>query len=387
MNLTIREHKILSKIYQLRCMSYTGILKYIFGDSTNGYCRKLIQKLVSGGYLIQKGTNKQNFYYFITNKGISYLNRNGIYYIGDKSGEPLNMTTVLSAEQIKMSDNVVSHQLSLNEFVLDIESLGYEFTYYDEKYTSTLFTFIRPDGIIKTNTTFYFLEMDMNTERKKRLMKKWESYRMFFHSQDIYKFGLPIKVLFILGGSYTEKTGRRTDLTHYIYDNLYSDISERNNFYIGTKEELFNRVTFRDKPDLKPYFNSLKFNFKKVDFSDIYGKTYDGYAYMINEDKKIMTYNGKNMEFVVDSYTDNNLYVFSKYKSFDAFSAAFHLKFKRDIKYLIVVNNREKAFRLWSDAGINSGDIWFTTLEKMSEGNLGNMFFRFDMEGNLVNPV
>lgn len=66
-----------------------------------------------------------------------------------------------------MDEKIVNHQLSLNEFVLRFrDNYSFPFSYYDEKYVSQIFSDMRPDGLLKINDNYYFLEMDMCSERK-----------------------------------------------------------------------------------------------------------------------------------------------------------------------------------------------------------------------------
>ena len=66
-----------------------------------------------------------------------------------------------------LEKKIISHQLSLNNFALSFRhNYPSDFTYYDEKFVSQIFSDIRPDGIIKLGNNYFFLEMDMCSERK-----------------------------------------------------------------------------------------------------------------------------------------------------------------------------------------------------------------------------
>lgn len=377
-----KEHIILSKVYQLRVMTYPQIFTYIVKDSTENYCSKLVKNLVSNNYLEKTGTRKTNFKYYITNKGISYLRDNGIYTIG--SSELQTYSKFLTAEQIRISDKVSNHQLALNDFVLSYEQTSpSDFIYYDEKYVSNIFNNIRPDGLIKTDDAYYFLELDMNTERKNRLIQKWESYRLFFRSYDADKFGENIKVLFIIEGNTKVQEKRSNELSKYIYDNLYTYISDKINFYIGSKQELFDNAIYHTDEDIVAFFTSYGFLNKKLYFKNMGNIQYDSYIYKTNSEKKIMSLNGDAMDFLVDNYMDKNSYVYLKYVTFDTFNAYFSSKFKRDIKYIIIVSEETVAFNLIKSSDVNNANVYFTTKERLSCNDFFAALFKIDTFGNL----
>ena len=168
-------HEILSRLYQFRVLSYSEIYNYIFKSKNlkESYCDKILKTvLLKNGFAKKSGYYKSEATYQITQKGINYLKKTGIIKLDGLSLEddPL----MLTASELRMKENIVKHQTSLAHFILEWSSTD-RFDYYDEKYVSKILNGVKPDGLVITDDIYYFVEMDMNTERKTSLLKKWNS--------------------------------------------------------------------------------------------------------------------------------------------------------------------------------------------------------------------
>jgi len=380
-----KTHKILSLLYCLRVLSYKQIKTYIF-DAENlseTYCEKNLKLLVSSSYVEKNGYYKEESYYFITKQGISFLKEFGVISVNGK--ESSFFPKYKTATSIKIKDVYVQHQLSLNEFVLQFRSEFPQvcFEYYDEIYTSSIIDNIRPDGVLKIGETLYFLEMDMNTERKTRLMNKWNNYRNFFTSPSYYNLGLNIRVVFILGGDVGKKSTRKYELQSYIDEYLQDVISDRFNVIIGTQGYLLSQLRDYSEPAYKVQKILQKhFRVSKGRFSDssLMDFSFDSYAYKPDKMNQIVIEHGVPLEFVVDDYCSGCLYVYKKIKHFPKILMIYRQKKNKDLRYIVFVEDEQQALTLSKSANTFSPYILFTTRERMLKKSLYEALFYIDSE-------
>lgn len=383
-NINTKIHYILSFLYQLRTMSYTQIATYLLRQSSTSYCNKLIKSMVADKLIEKQGFYLADSYYFITTHGISKLKKFGILPICQSDNEPFYPDKFLTASKIKMDEKIVNHQLSLNEFVLRFrDNYSFPFSYYDEKYVSQIFSDMRPDGLLKINDNYYFLEMDMCSERKNSLIEKWQNYRSFLRSQDSYKVNGTIKVLFILGGKNNAFSSRTKNLTHYIMDNLWDLINRKSDFYIGSFEVLYPLIV---SPNF--HVDILKkygFQINRGQFSDpgLSDYDFDYYICKTNDSGQIMVDNGVPVEFVVDDYTSESLFVLKKIHTFPSFAAVFQNLSARDIKYLLLVNSVDDAYRLIKNNEIPLDGIYFTTKKRLCDDSFYSAVFSIHKDGSV----
>ena len=130
-------------------------------------------------------------------------------------------TALPTCFDLKMHPANINHQMHLNQFGLEFEDYARgdaAYTYYDEKFMPPASDFIMPDGMIVLPERILFLEMDMGTERVKRLAQKWNSYRMFLNSPKAFYEKKPITMFFLLAGvkrlSYRQKSVMRSLMTY-----------------------------------------------------------------------------------------------------------------------------------------------------------------------------
>lgn len=381
-----KAHKVLSMIYRFRILSYSQLYSLVFSDSTDNYCHFVIRSLSGNGYIDKCGYYRTSSYYFLTRNGISYLRKNGVLPL--KGDDAEYYESLVSASVLNVKESYASHQLALNQFVIDFMCRypDMDFEYFDEIYTSSIISNIRPDGIIKMNDTYYFLEMDMNTERKQRLMKKWESYRRFLNSASKGNFTLRIKVLFILGGNIKDIYSRKFSLSEYVLDNLDDKISRMFNIYVGDDKHLFE---YLDKDILNKNSNIgqlLKwkgFKLSTANFTDeaISGFNFGYYLYKPTPSGAIAIEGGTPIEFIMDSFEDGAVLSLKNLTLFDKFCTLYSKEKGRSINYLMIVNSEKEAYYISSMFNIYASNVFFITKDRLqNRKSFNEALFKIDSE-------
>lgn len=366
-----KKHNILSKIYNLRALSFNQIKTYIFENQSERYCQKIVNELVKDNLLEKNGHTLDNSYYYLTRKGMTYLKKNSIIMIG--GGLWYDADNVKTPAQLKIS--TLDHQLELNSFILEFEKrYANEGIKYYSEFTMNLYfsDIIRPDSIIETDDTIYFLEMDMNTERKTRLMQKWESYRRYLISPLFKDFGKKVKVFFILGSKIQNTATRERNLRQFILDNLEDIINPYFNLYIDTQDGLFDYLEKeKNTPaNIKTSFQWKGFKCEKARFSEesISKYYYKDYIFKTDKDGSIVKESNSLMEFIVDDYTDKSLLVIKNIKAYPTFNTMFKKLRKREIKYLVIIDDIKEAVQMCELAGTYSDNIYFICMNDLKGG-------------------
>lgn len=384
MRIMKKKLEILSYLYQLRTLSYKEIYNFLFQreNLADSYCHRLIRELISDKLIEKLGYHKTDMYFFITNAGIKELKTNGIFIIGqsDLSTLPIYYT----AKKLKIKDHNINHQLSLNHFVLTYGT-HQTFDYFDEKYISLLFSGCRPDGIIKEPGRLLFLEMDMNTERKRALEEKWKHYRIFLDSEEYFNLNTPIKVLFILGGGIDYGSRRATLLRDQIYTFLFDQLSENFNMIIGTEDTIINGLRYDNRESIRISLAKQGYNIKKGRIKDdsLSGFNFDFYINKNTSEGTILFKGGFSEEFLIDDVTDCNMYSYSKLRSADSFISKFSHTYGRDIKYIAVMDSEETAFNIFREIEYPNLNIYFSTPKRIRHLPLHNAIFQMSRDGRI----
>lgn len=387
----LKIHKVLSFIYRFRVLNYSQIYTLVFSDSEDSYCHYTLRLLCGKlGLLEKNGYYRADSCYFLTRKAMSYLKKNGIVSLNND--EISYLDEYYTASELKLNDNILSHQLALNQFVVDFRSKidNTEFTYYDEIYISSIFDNIRPDGILRVGNICYFLEMDMNTERKSRLINKWENYRKFLTTGQAEELEFEIKVLFILGGNIADSNKRKCDLSEYILDNLEDKISNRFNIYIDNSKNLIDFIIRDIKGNIESLDKLLLWKGFKVtpaNFVDagLSGYSYSTYIYKPSKNGMIEVEGGVPIEFIVDYCYWGNILTLKNISYFDTFSGAYLSHNKRNINYLLVVNSVKDAFDLVKQINLKCSldYIYFITMDRLKNYETFNeAIFKMDLDGS-----
>lgn len=386
-SLKAKKHLILSKIYCLRTMSFNQVYEFIFApeDLTVGYCSEVMKKMTASGYIEKIGHYNEEAYYFLKKRGIDYLKSEGVINIGDRLPQPVS--DFKTAGKLKIKETYIKHQLMLNQFVLEYERDTAEyFEYYDEINVSTLFTNVRPDGIIKKGNTYYFLETDMNTERSQRLQKKWESYRRFAISQDYLDMRGDVKILFILE-RVNEYSKRIINLEDYIYNNMNDIICSRLDVLINPRARIIKAINDNEiQSKVKSAFERCGYEVTKESFKveSLLDNEFMTYAYKPTNQGRITIENNEHLEFLIDDFTNNSCYVIKKIRSYNALSSMFSVKNKRTIKYILVIAAEEHSYLISKRMSNFNNDIIFTTPERLKYSeSIYNALFQVTSTGTI----
>ena len=377
--LNAKTHLILSYLYQLRALSYNEIKEFIIPDLSESYADKILKSLVKDEYIEKTGYFKENSFYQIKQKGIKYLDSYGLISVGTNTSRSIPL--LLQANQIRINERVVEHQMNLNHFVLR-RAKEKEFEYYDEKYMSKLVVGARPDGAI-VEDKIYFLEMDMNTEKEKALNEKWKQYRTFLTSDNFYRLDKDILGLFILGGGVTDTSMRRTYLRKQILKMLPDLLSNKFNFIIGTEDKLLGHLNNSYKRQIAEAFSGWGYKISKGEFSNgaFSNFTFDFYIIKLSDEGKLLSRDGETEEYIIDDITDGNLYSLLKLSSIASIESSFMYKYKRHIKYIAVVESEKDAEAICKELELYNENIFFTTPSRLKEESINTALFQIDNMG------
>lgn len=301
---------------------------------------------------------------------------------------------------LKMLPKAIPHQVHLNQFVLDFKRLynycGYTepWEYFDEKYMS-MYTKIRPDGLIRFMDTDFFLEEDMNTENKNQLLTKWEHYKSFLASFEYQKSSQKIIVLFIIDN--TKQIENRKNLIKLTaYDVLFNSISDKFDIVVSTREALMKMLFHIFIPNIlqqNKRKQELEQVLKEKDFiidngellkGNLSNKSYQYYIRKIDNKNNLIMEENRFQEFLVDYYYPDGLTFIDKISLFNSSVSSFKFKFKRLISYIIVCDNIQylnKELKLFSLKGHEN--IFFTTIERLKKYPLNKALCQFDSSDRL----
>ena len=271
------------------------------------------------------------------------------------------------------------------------------FKYFNEKFVSK-YKFIRPDGMISINDIDFFLEMDMGTENKKQLIEKWNNYRLFMNTTEFRQSQSKIVVLFILNTPKASLQSRKNLVRSTIYETLIDAFDDKFDVYIGTRNELIHAVFDKILPlNTNSYFfdESVmeKLIAKKHRFTVghgdklkkvFYDASYGYYIRKINEKNRITIVDGKVQEFLFDEYFFSPMSVLNKLVYLKKNSSLFKINYKRDISYVILISNPKQMFIDLAITGlVGVPNIYFTTIDRLSQKGFHESLFTYDHEGNI----
>ena len=166
-------------------------------------------------------------------------------------------------------------------------------------------------------------------------------------------------------------------------DNLWDLINRKSDFYIGSFEVLYPLIV---SPNF--HVDILKkygFQINRGQFSDpgLSDYDFDYYICKTNDSGQIMVDNGVPVEFVVDDYTSESLFVLKKIHTFPSFAAVFQNLSARDIKYLLLVNSVDDAYRLIKNNEIPLDGIYFTTKKRLCDDSFYSAVFSIHKDGSV----
>ena len=228
-----KQKQVLSCLYQLRVLTLEQIQEAFYPTSTPKSCMVNIHKSLEANGYVKREKKGHTSYYTIADKGVDLLKKEGICFIGTEY-RPMIQSDFLPVSKIVVKPRLFDHQCALNSFVLNFQkaNIPVMWSYYDEKFSSSVSSTMRPDGILKVEDRYFFLEMDMDTEREKALISKWEHYREFLRGFDKT---MKISVLFLVDSKSSEK--RIRELRDSMYLGLYGKIGKTFDAYFFTPSQ------------------------------------------------------------------------------------------------------------------------------------------------------
>ena len=335
---------------------------------------------------------------FLTQIGV----RTAVSLFGDRLKElykpGTQNVTLPTCLDLKMHPANINHQMHLNQFGLEFEEYAreeIEYTYYDEKFMPPASDFIMPDGMIVLPDRLLFLEMDMGTERVKRLAQKWNSYRMFLNSPKAFYEKKPITMFFLLAGikrlSYRQKSVMCSLMTY-----LNGRVDGQFEAYIETPEMCHEILQTRylsagtemaASEEAVLRFLRTKFGFAVTQPPFLKALGFPG-AYNIkrlNLQGKINVVGDRPQEFILDLWLDRRFSVFQNIANIERNEKELRKKVGREVPYLLVVDSALWAKRITSvtKAAI-SETIFFTTFDRLvTKNDWHTALFQIDQLKNL----
>lgn len=397
MNITKQDINFLYFLYKMRCFSLQEISNFFYTNK-NFYKENLIPLLKNKLIIMQK--NKNQYVFMITQNGIDLLQNklnipSEVFNIDKGKVEK----TILKQKDVAIKPEYISHQVALNDFVLNFRRKYGKIEYFDERFLSGMIN-IRPDGMIRLPHIDLFLEQDMGSETSKQLSDKWNRYRRYLNNE--YTGDKKIIVLFIIDCIDGEK--RDLLVRRSIMQNFDQNLSDKFDIYVGDKntilEACFNRIIPGDK-NRTADFNVLmkRHGFKIADGSKIKAKlngTVYRYYFSKLKDGKIIYYNpnktrrGRFAEFFADNYDYCPMTILSKIQYHDKNSHNFDLAYSpranmRLIGYIVLTNDLHRLYRhLATCELLNVENVYYTTPERLMRMPLPRALVRFNNNGEII---
>lgn len=191
---TKQDYALLENLYKYKTLSFKqcwqAAYKEVFLDARRCTQDRLMP-MIKEGYLEYLPEKFCDYRVTLTNKGIDTLREHLKLekFIFDEDGNKVR--SLRTPSQLRIRDKLVSHQLSLNQFLLDSRDIlddakGATYEIALEKEVLD-YDYFRPDGTIslknsKGENMQVYVEQDMGTESRVQLDDKWDRYRMFINA-------------------------------------------------------------------------------------------------------------------------------------------------------------------------------------------------------------
>mgnify|MGYP001197283335 FL=1 len=403
-SLTAIDKEVLRSIYLLRCLDENLMYEmfYSLEGKSRDYVMRRVRKFMKYKIIEKVGYGEEYPAIFLTTNGIgllrNYLNLPVEAYLRADKKTALG---IYNYKDLRLDAKLIKHQIYLNTFVLEFRKRALEkdlqWTYYDEKYLSK-YTMIRPDGMIRIGSYDLFLEMDMGTETTRQLNRKWTNYRRFYNSDEYFQREQDIKILFIIGNVKNPEI-KADRIKTIIYNELGDIIDKDFDFYAAGQDELLDIIFKKLIPD-SPYNKEIIPDFKSMMMrscgfilssgdrlaSELGRVAFDLYARKLNNLKKILVVDKTPQEFVIDINVGSPLSLFKKISYIKQTSVFFENKFKRPLKYIIILEeNKETEFYKASKAFgiVPSDNIYFSTRKRIMNMQFYEALYQYDSLGSI----
>ena len=358
----------LSYLYFYRAMEVEQLMKRIYHVNTKIASGKRARTIIVKRLMSQSVVTLSKYLpgreaLQITNKGIEIVRYtkdipNEIY---DPSLKSIKKGYYTAAD-LHQKDQFLNHQIHMNQFMLDFEEkalpLGLHWKYRDEKFLAD-FHGMRPDGMITTLDTDFFIEIDMATESKKQLLEKWQHYREFMRTDEFLYKSRKIIVLFDCDNLLSKKKIRnRVDLVKQtLITELLDEITGEFDVVVGPRHEMVDYIFNTTRANLLGTNiiknNLLNYLQEKLGYTlsfgwdlnkRLAGDFYNYYARRLTPNKQIEQISGVANEFFLDFYTSSEMSVLHRINWYNRNCHLWETQFGRKIRLIIAVNNIEDAY-------------------------------------------
>lgn len=401
------DFQMLHKLYLFRCLTIKQVYNNFYISKISNFNKFIdtkLQELVKYELIEEVLFNKDNIALFLT--------KTGVELVKDVYDFPIEVFDEIKkqikkgyyrASELRLLPRLIPHQIYLNQFILDFEKiynhrdLEEDWQYYDEKYVSQ-YSVIRPDGLIRLANNDFFLEMDMGTENKNQLIDKWKHYRAFLSSTEYSRANQKITVLFILEN--VSNIENRKNIVKLTASQILLDSFDSSfNILIGTKEELLKKIFNNILPNLNGIseiesklkdilasnhsFQVSKGNVEKLK-SLLNNVEYGYYIRKTDSENNIIIENGRYQEFLLDYYRGDELSVINRISYLNKYSSTFKYYGKRDISYIVVVDDLNKLHKELDLYNLKiEKDVFYTTIQRLNMLPFSRALCQFDNLGRV----
>lgn len=400
------DNEALSAIYRFRCLTPKQVYERFYGNMYETYydfiANKLADKWIPLG-LVTLEKSQQQHVLFLTNAGIAQV----IDYLAlptevvERGGKITK--GYRTAAMLHLNEKLFNHQIHLNDFVFDLLNWleanhpNLPVHYEDEKHISH-YSFIRPDGLLRLLDVDIFLEMDMGTESKAQLEKKWEKYRQFLNSTRVEGLERGLIVFFICDGK-VNLANRKALVRKTLFEQISGLMTSEIDFYVGTKDELMTLFQTALLPDwLTPHTRTLdwqpylqeqgltisRMTAKSELFERIQHASYQYYVRDLNEQGQTRIVRGHYAEWFFDDYRQKPMSILSVLSFHESNNHQFKHHVQRRFKYVVLVEDEVELiqelyqYNLW---GLQ--DVFFTTLKRLQQSPFAEALFSIAADGRV----
>lgn len=251
--LTPADRSVLCALYLYRCLTLEQMRIYFYAkeNSKLTYAEWHLKKLIDQAFVQEAVYGQQQKAYFLDTTGIIVAKR--LFEIESTVcvGAPNRCKDYdWKSKDLHLHWTMLNHQITLNEFALQFSEmatlLNVEYEYFDEKYNTNKMFFscrARPDAVIQLKNRTLYIEMDLNTENKACLMRKWDRYRILTNTKEMSDMmdTKPADIIFITQNAINPDV-RRRNVIRSIESNFLDCLSGKLNMHIGTQEEMLDYI-------------------------------------------------------------------------------------------------------------------------------------------------
>lgn len=382
-NLSNADVDLFQHLYDFKTLSLKQCWQLCYQDKTLDEASQRLFQLCDDGYLSYTPAKIHIYRFSLTIRGIKklYEKRNIPLFVKDTWGQEIR--NYKQPAELAIRDNIMSHQMALNQFLVDFITRWRDENVQDVTYQIEAekgfrdLDYFRPDAMIKLTdkdgkNTFLFVEQDMGFESRKQLLLKWDKYQKFISTHRVDEEVDRAIMLFIIDYDTTKEPPH--NMTFDNMDALYHFRTKEvcrsvtgllalmlDGFFdcfINVKETLMECIFQRIVPEVRgdkkfekevviPIFKD-ELGYKVSRAWNIKKRFYDTvFSYYVRKEKKDGTIekdvNGENLAFMMDDASFTPLSLLAKAEHMErvnAFSASVDDKIAH-CKYLIFSNEKD----------------------------------------------